>query len=131
MPDLRTGIDLCGIPRIAEAVTHERFAERVFTAEERAWARGKGAMEAASLAGMWAAKEALCKALGTGIAFPLTDIGIAHTEAGAPFYRLTGKPAALCRGRALSLSVTHEGDTAAAVCVMLGTGDESEDERAL
>ena len=102
-----------------EAAAHGHFMDRVFTAEERAWAAGRGAHEAASLAGMWAAKDALAKALGTGVAFPLTDAGIGHTAEGAPFYALTGRPAALCEGFTLSLSVTHEGDTAAAVCVML------------
>lgn len=119
MPEVRTGIDLCGIARLREALGHGRFPERVFTAEERAWAADRGVLEADSLAGMWAAKEALAKALGTGIAFPMTEIAVGHTEAGAPFYTLTGKAAALCAGWTLSLSVTHEGDMAAAVCVML------------
>ena len=122
MPEVRTGIDLCGVPRMAEAMAHVHFLERVFTPEERAWAAGKGAQEAASLAGLWAAKEALCKALGTGIAFPLTDIRVEHTDTGAPFYVLSGKAEAVCRGWSLSLSVSHEGDMAAAVCVLLRSG---------
>ncbi|MBQ6173940.1 MAG: holo-ACP synthase [Clostridia bacterium] len=119
MPELRTGIDLCAIPRMAKSMGHARFMERVFTPEERAWAAGRGTQEAASLAGMWAAKEALCKALGTGIAFPMTDIGVTHTAEGAPVYALGGEAAARCAGAVLSLSVTHEDGMAAAVCVML------------
>lgn len=119
MPEIRTGIDLCAVGRMEKAASHGHFMERVFTPEERAWAAGRGAQEAASLAGLWAAKEALCKALGTGIAFPLTEVGIGHTADGAPFYELRGRPAALCEGASLSLSVTHEEGMAAAVCVIL------------
>ena len=39
--------------------------------------------------------------------------------AGAPGYRLSGKAAEGCRGALLSLSITHEDDMAAAVCVLL------------
>ena len=80
-------------------------------------------MRAAALAGMWAAKEALMKALGTGIAFAMTDVGIAHDEAGAPSYALRGEALARCGGAVPSLSITHEGDMAAAVCVLLRETD--------
>ena len=119
MPELRTGIDLCGIARMEALCGKAHFLERVFTADERAYAESRGVMRAASFAGMWAAKEALLKALGTGIAFPMTDVEVVHDGAGAPGYRLRGGAAARCEGAALSLSITHEGDMAAAVCVLL------------
>ena len=119
MLELRTGLDLCGIARMEEAGGHAHFLERVFTPAELAYAESRGAARAASLAGMWAAKEALLKALGTGIAFPMTDAEIAHDAAGAPFYRLHGEAAARCGGAIPRLSVTHEAGMAAAVCVLL------------
>ena len=97
----------------------ERFCERVFTPDELAYAASRGAMRAASLAGMWAAKEALFKALGTGIDAAMTEVEIIHDASGAPGYRLHGNAAERCRGALLSLSLTHEDDMAAAVCVLL------------
>ncbi len=119
MPELRTGLDLCQVSRMEALCGNAHFLERVFTEEERAYARSRGVCQAAALAGMWAAKEALLKALGTGIAFPMTDVEIRHEAQGAPVYALHGAVAEMCRGALPSLSVTHEGDMAAAVCVLL------------
>lgn len=111
------GLDICRIPRMAEAIARPRFLERYYSAEEQAYIRGKGACAAQTAAGLFAAKEAFLKALGTGIdSLALSDIGVTHDAAGAPHYRLTGKYADLA-DRAW-LSVTHDGDTAAAVCVL-------------
>ena len=70
-----------------------------------------------------AAKEAALKALGCGIALPLTDVGVTHDEAGAPRYRLCGEAAAKMAalgGKAMHLSITHEGGMAAAVAILEG-----------
>ena len=67
MPELRTGLDLCQVSRMEALCCNAHFLERVFTEAERAYARSRGVCQAAALAGMWAAKEALLKALGTGI----------------------------------------------------------------
>ncbi len=118
------GVDLCGIRRMEEAISHPRFFARVFSESERAYINGKGAMAAQTAAGLFAAKEAFLKALGTGIdSLGLSGIGIVHDEKGAPGYALTGP--ALERLRAAGaqrafLSVSHEGDTAAAFCVLEG-----------
>ncbi len=119
MPEFRTGLDLCSISRLEKACGSAHFLERVFTEAERVYARDHGAAGPASLAGMWAAKEAFCKALGTGIAFPLTDVEIVRDAEGAPAYALHGEAARRCGGAALSLSVTHEADMAAAVCLLV------------
>ena len=119
MSELRTGLDLCAVSRMEEQSANGHFLRRVFTADELAYAESRGVQRAAALAGMWAAKEALMKALGTGIAFPMTDVETVHTAEGAPVYRLHGEAADRCGDALLSLSVTHEGDMAAAVCVLL------------
>ena len=63
-----------------------RFLHRYFTEGERAYiaARARGAQTAA---GIFAAKEALVKALGTGFG-PLApaDVEITHDTSGAPAY---------------------------------------------
>jgi holo-[acyl-carrier protein] synthase len=62
---LRTGVDLIEIDRVGEVVRRhgDRYLDRVYTAAELDQARGN----AQSLAGRFAAKEAVAKALGTGI----------------------------------------------------------------
>ena len=62
---LKTGVDLIEIPRIQAAMDRfgERFLNRVFTPGEIAECKGR----AEALAVRFAAKEAVTKALGTGI----------------------------------------------------------------
>jgi holo-[acyl-carrier protein] synthase len=61
------GIDATEIRRIAESIERwgDRFVNRVFTAGETAYCRGKRDF-ASSFAARFAAKEAAMKALGTG-----------------------------------------------------------------
>lgn len=124
MPEIRTGLDLCRISRMEKSSQKEHFCARVFTPEELAYAASRGVMRAASLAGMWAAKEALFKALGTGIITEMTEVEVTHDANGAPEYRLHGKAAERCGGALLSLSITHEDDMAAAVCTLLRLDQE-------
>lgn len=65
MPDLRTGIDLIEIDRFEKAVGRHglRFLKRIFTSQELS----EVGMNSASLSARFAAKEAVAKALGTGI----------------------------------------------------------------
>lgn len=111
------GVDLCGVARMQPLLSNDRFLTRYFTADETAYVRSKGASGAATLAGLYAAKEAVCKALGTGIAFPLRDIEITHTPQGQPRVALRGEGAAVAGGGDFHLSISHEGDTAVAFVV--------------
>ena len=62
---LRTGVDLIEIERIRTAIARhgDRFLTRVYTSAELLHCQGR----TESLAGRFAAKEAVAKALGTGI----------------------------------------------------------------
>lgn len=115
MCDMRgIGLDLCQVDRMREHL-EDRFMARYFTEAEAAYVRSRGAQAAESMAGIWAAKEAVLKALGTGIAFPLQDIEIGHSEAGQPTVRLHGQAGSF--GGSFLLSITHEGGMAAAVAM--------------
>ena len=76
-------------------------------------------------AGRFAAKEAASKALGTGIlteGIALTDFEIVTDESGAPeivFHGKAKEKADALGVTAASVSITHEKDYAAAVCVLL------------
>ena len=75
------GIDLCEIARMQRLLDEGHSLRRMFTEEEQAYIAGKAASAAQTMAGMFAAKEAVLKALGTGLTIPMTDIVITHTEA--------------------------------------------------
>ena len=112
------GIDLCGIERIARAMEgNERFLMKYYTEEERGWISRKGKAGDQSAAAMFAAKEAFLKAVGVGLALPLQDIEVLHTELGQPYYHLMGKAKEAADGGEALLSITHEGLMAAAVCI--------------
>ena len=111
------GLDLCETGRMEKLLEDERFLNRYFTDGEIAYIRSKRKGAAQTMAGIFAAKEAFSKALGTGIAFDLKEVSIRHDDRGRPFYELSGKAEEMGNGESFLLSVTHEGGIAAAVCV--------------
>ena len=113
------GLDLCEIDRMRPHL-EGRFLERHFTEQEAAYIRARGVQAAQSMAGIWAAKEAVMKALGTGIAFPMREVEITHTALGQPTVTLHGQAAESAHGGSFLLSITHEGGMAAAVVLWLG-----------
>lgn len=115
---LGIGTDLCAVRRMEALLEDERFLKRWFTPEEADYIRGKGRSGAQSMAGIFAAKEALLKALGTGIDTDLREIGVAHTAAGAPYYVFDGSMTERTAGLRTHLSITHEEGMAAAFCVI-------------
>lgn len=112
------GTDITDIGRMEKLIGDDRFMNRYFTEEEREYVRSKNLSAAQSAAGIYAAKEAALKAMGTGIAFELTEIGVTHDEKGKPLYSITGKAAEFLRGRPIHLSVSHDGGMAVAFCVI-------------
>lgn len=114
------GIDLCAIGRIEKAIQKPRFLERVYTPAERS--RILAASEARRgeiAAGLFAAKEAVSKALGTGfVGFGPGDIEIIPDGAGKPQCVLHGKALERAGNARPWVSVTHEDGVAAAVAVL-------------
>ena len=119
---LCTGIDLIEIERIEKAIEHhgERFLKRVFTPGELAEVRNSPA----SLAARFAAKEAVAKALGTGIgAVGWQEIEILRGPANQPVLYLHGSASELARKLGLdtwSVSLSHTHEYATAIAVALG-----------
>ena len=109
------GIDMCEITRMQSLLDEGRSLRRLFTEEEQAYIASKGAAAAQTMAGLFAAKEAVLKALGTGMTISMTDICITHTDLGQPIVTLSGKAADM--GGRVHLSITHEGGMAAAFAV--------------
>jgi holo-[acyl-carrier protein] synthase len=113
------GIDAIEPARVAALAARwgERFLGRVFTPAERAVCRERPA----SLAARFAAKEAVAKALGTGVgAVAWREIEILANPRGKPVVVLHGAAAARAAALGLrhwSVSLTHLSGIAMAVAV--------------
>jgi holo-[acyl-carrier protein] synthase len=118
-PTLAVGIDIIEIARIEDTLAcyGERFLRRVYTAGELAYCRGAPSC----LAARWAAKEAVAKALGTGLGEVCwREIEIACNERGAPQVRLHGRASAQAARMGISrlaLSISHSREYAVALVV--------------
>jgi len=86
------GIDLIEISRVKRAIENPNFVQRVFTPAERVYCDSRGRQGAASYAARFSAKEAVMKALGTGLAGGGTwqDIEVLPDEMGKPVLQLSG-----------------------------------------
>ena len=119
---LRTGVDLIEIDRVEEVVRRhgERYLDRVYTEAELEQSH----RNAQYLAGRFAAKEAVAKALGTGIGeVGWQEIEVLGDEQNAPMLKLSG--AARKRADELgltewSLSISHSLTHAVAFAVAVG-----------
>ncbi len=122
------GTDLCEISRMADALARhgDRFAERILGPQEltvfaarRARAPARGV---AFLATRFAAKEALAKALGTGMRPPMTfhACELLPNEAGQPVWHWHGELAELMkmRGWQALVSVSDERSLASATVLL-------------
>ncbi len=126
MPDLKlaSGTDLIEIERLRSAIERHgaRLLNRVFTAQELAETGGNPA----SLAARFAAKEAVAKALGTGIgAVAWQEIEICRGPARQPFLRLHGAAQKLADDLGLhtwSISLSHTRIYASAIAIAIGPG---------
>ncbi len=122
---LRNGIDLLEISRLKAVINRQgqRFLARVFTPLELEIC----ADNPSSLAVRFAAKEAVAKALGTGLgAVAWTDIEILRSDSGAPLLRLHNNAKSLAEQLGLqewSLSLSHTSELAIAMVVAVGLKD--------
>lgn len=128
---LRTGVDIIEVERIDRAILRHgnRFFERFYTAQELIDAAGR----TPALAARFAAKEAVAKALGTGIGVVgWKEIEIVNGPRRKPTLHLHGVAKELAASLGLlswsiSLSHTHEHATAVAIAMQgdSGTTDEN------
>jgi holo-[acyl-carrier protein] synthase len=115
------GIDAVDVERFRIVLGRRAgFAERVFTAAERAEA-GTRQDPVPGLAARFAAKEAVMKSLSVGLgAFDFADVEVVRGEGGAPALTVSGRAAALAEERAVGgwhISLTHTASMAMAVAV--------------
>lgn len=123
---LRTGIDLLEIARLRSQrpAIRERFLRRVFTRRELEEAGDSDA----ALAGRFAVKEAVSKALGTGIGVVgWQEIETRQGAAGEPLLYLYGRAQQRAQELGIqvwSISISDTDTHAAAMAVGLGQREE-------
>ena len=118
------GCDVIEIARVQKAIERAAFVKRVFTPAEIAYCESRGKQAAASFAARFAAKEAVLKALGTGLrGGELTEIIVLNDALGKPSVQLSGYHAELAAKlgvKNIALSMSHSRATALAYVVMEG-----------
>jgi holo-[acyl-carrier protein] synthase len=118
------GIDSIEIDRVARAVRgRPRLRTRLYTARELAQLPS-GDKAFSRMAALFAGKEAVLKALGTGLKeHSWQQVEILHDELGAPGVHLHGQAASTAAARgivAIHISLTHDQGRAMAFCVAEG-----------
>jgi len=117
------GIDIIKVDRIRASLERfgERFTKRVLTEPERRYVRGRPE----TMAGRWAAKEAVSKVLGLGVrGIGWRDIEIERLPTGQPAVRLHGRAAARADQlgmERIAVSITHESEYAVAIAFGIRT----------
>lgn len=120
------GIDLVEVARLRAMLDEhgQRFLERCFTPGEQAY-KANSRRRIEHLAARFAAKEAVLKALGTGLAGGIkwTDIEITNSPSGAPEIALHGGAKLEARRRGMlrwMISLTHTDGMAMASVLAMG-----------
>jgi holo-[acyl-carrier protein] synthase len=121
--DVSVGVDIVEVRRVAALAAQPNGLAGVMTERERDYCRGR-ARPAEHLAARFAAKEAVLKALGTGLAEGIrwTDVEILKDHGGRPQVALHDAAAALASERRLhriDVSLSHTSDLAIAEAVAL------------
>lgn len=129
------GIDIVKISRIAEAMEKEKFCEKILNKIEIDYANSKSKVVtkygfdsvAMTVAGLFAAKEAVLKAVGVGMTngYGFKDITIDHDKMGAPVVKLSEKlqkymdKDILRNGAGICVSIAHDGEYATAMATIV------------
>ncbi|MCH4218382.1 MAG: holo-ACP synthase [Megasphaera sp.] len=116
------GIDIVQINRIRHlVVAHETSMHRLFTSGEIEYCKKRGRSQYISFAGIFSAKEAFFKALGTGFrGGKWVDVEVGHNELDAPYFILHGYYAEAAKNHSTktpAVSISHDGDYAIAQVV--------------
>ena len=104
------GVDLVEVARIRLAMREPRFLDRILTPAERV-----EALTPERVAGRWAAKEAVAKAVGVFLRWH--EVEIRNLESGRPV-AIISCPGSSLAGRTLHISISHVKGHAVAVAVL-------------
>ena len=127
-PRVSIGVDIVEVPRVERLIRrYERAERRLFTEAEIGYCRARRNWHE-HMAARFAAKEAVLKALGTGLGPGMrwTDVEVVNEENGRPVVRLSGEVAAFAERQGvqqLELSLSHTSRLALAQALAVHSGD--------
>lgn len=120
---LGIGIDIIEIDRIEKVLKRTpRFLDRNFTEKEVEYFKANN-LRSESIAGNFAAKEAISKAIGTGVrGFNLKDIEILRDDLGKPIVNTYNNLNEICikySVKEIKVSISHSENYAVANCLII------------
>ena len=114
---ISNGIDLVYIKRFEKCIDDNTFLNSIFNEQEIEYIKKHKTLD--TIAGLFAAKEAMLKALKKGINnYSLKDIEISHDSNNAPYIILHGNIEKDYHINNISLSISHDGDYAVAIVLL-------------
>ena len=124
MSIIAIGVDLCDVQRLNKIISEhgERFLKKVYTTGEIIYC-AKKSNGSTAYAARFAAKEALLKAIGTGLRDGINwkDIEVVNDELGKPEFKLYGKTSSVIGNRRVMVSLSHTHEYAVAFVVIEGS----------
>ena len=117
------GNDIIEIERIEKAISKEGFKNKVYTQRELENIRKRG-NRTETYAGIFSAKEAISKAIGTGVReFSLIDLEILNDDLGKPYVVVSEKLDKILRNKKedyqIEISISHSKKYAIAMAIIL------------
>ena len=117
------GNDIIEIERIEKAISKESFKNKIYTQRELKNIEKRG-NRTETYAGIFSAKEAISKAIGTGVReFSLTDLEILNDDLGKPYVVVSEKLDKILRNKKedyqIEISISHSKKYAIAMAIIL------------
>lgn len=116
------GNDIIEIERIEKAISKEGFKNKIYTQRELENIKKRG-NRAETYAGVFSAKEAISKAIGTGVReFSLTDLEILNDDLGKPYVVVSEKLDKIIKSKKkdyqIEISISHSKKYATAMAII-------------
>ena len=116
------GNDIIEIERIEKAISKEGFKDKIYTQRELENIKKRG-NRAETYAGVFSAKEAISKAIGTGVReFSLTDLEILNDDLGKPYVVVSEKLDKIIKSKKedyqIEISISHSKKYAIAIAII-------------
>ena len=117
------GNDIIEIERIEKAISKEGFKNKIYTQKELENIQKRG-NRTETYAGIFSAKEAISKAIGTGVReFSLTDLEILNDDLGKPYVAVSEKLDKIIKDKKedyqIEISISHSKKYATAVAIVI------------
>ena len=117
------GNDIIEIERIEKAISKEGFKNKVYTQRELKNIKKRGD-RVETYAGIFSAKEAISKAIGTGVRkFSLTDLEILNDDLGKPYVVVSKKLDKIIKSKKedyqIEISISHSKKYVIAMAIIL------------